>query len=45
MKNKVNMDKLIKLLKEKKDQGILNSDIYKFGAKTSTKMVEKTEVV
>ena len=32
-------------LKEKKDQGILNSDIYKFGAKTSTKMVEKTEVV
>ena len=32
-------------LKEKKDQGILNSDIYKFGAKSSTKMVEKTEVV
>ena len=35
----------IVIMKEKKDQGILNSDIYKFGAKTSTKMVEKTEVV
>ena len=32
-------------LKEKKESGILNSDIYKFGVKTSTKMVEKTEVV
>ena len=32
-------------LKEKKEQGILNSDIYMFGAKSSIKMVEKTEVV
>ena len=32
-------------LKEKKEQGILNSDVYKFGAKSSTKMIEKTEVV
>ncbi|WP_428743749.1 IS21-like element helper ATPase IstB [Sulfurimonas sp.] len=32
-------------LKEKKDQGIINSDIYKFGAKSSNKMVEKTKVV
>lgn len=32
-------------LKEKKDQGIINSDIYKFGAKSSNKSVEKIEVV
>jgi DNA replication protein DnaC len=32
-------------LKEKKESGLINSDIYKFGAKSSTKMVEKTEVV
>ena len=32
-------------LKEKKDQGIINSDIYKFGAKSSTKSDEKVEVV
>ena len=31
-------------LKEKRESNI-NSDIYKFGVKTSTKMVEKTEVV
>lgn len=32
-------------LKEKKESGLINSDIYKFGAKSSTKIVEKTEVV
>ena len=32
-------------LKEKKENGIINSDVYKFGAKSSDKMVEKTEVV
>ena len=32
-------------LKEKKEQGIINSDFYKFGAKSSSKSVEKTEVV
>jgi len=32
-------------LKEKKESGIINSDIYKFGVKSSTKLVEKTEVV
>lgn len=32
-------------LKEKKDEGILNSDIYKFGAKMQDKSVEKQEVV
>ena len=32
-------------LKEKKESGIINSDIYKFGAKSLTKMVEKQEVV
>ena len=29
-------------LKEKKDQGVLNSDIYKFGSKSSNKTVKKT---
>ena len=32
-------------LKEKKENGIINSDVYKFGAKSSDKMVEKTELV
>jgi hypothetical protein len=32
-------------LKEKKDQGILNSDIYKFGAKSSNNSDKKVEVV
>lgn len=32
-------------LKEKKDSGILNSDIYKFGAKSSSKISQKIEVV
>lgn len=32
-------------LKEKKESGIINSDIYKFGAKFSNKLVEKQEVV
>lgn len=32
-------------LKEKKDQGILNSEFYKLGDKTSNNSVEKTEVV
>ena len=32
-------------LKEKKESGIINSDIYKFGAKSSNKTVEKQEVV
>lgn len=32
-------------LKEKKDQGIINSDIYKFGTKSLDKSVEKVEVV
>jgi hypothetical protein len=32
-------------LKEKKESGLISSDIYKFGAKSSNKMVEKTEVV
>lgn len=32
-------------LKEKKESGIINSDIYKFGIKSSSKMVEKREVV
>ena len=32
-------------LKEKKESGIINSDIYKFGAKSSNKIVEKQEVV
>ena len=32
-------------LKEKKESGIINSDIYKFGAKSSNKTVENQEVV
>lgn len=32
-------------LKEKKESGIINSDIYKFGTKFSNKLVEKQEVV
>ena len=32
-------------LKEKKESGIINSDIYKFGVKSSNKIVEKQEVV
>jgi len=32
-------------LKEKKDQGIINSDIYKIGNKSSNKSEQKTEVV
>lgn len=32
-------------LKEKKDQGVLNSNIYKFGVKTATSPVEKIESV
>jgi DNA replication protein DnaC len=32
-------------LKEKKESGIINSDIYKFGAKSSNKIAEKQEVV
>lgn len=32
-------------LKEKKDSGVLGSDIYKFGAKSSNKISQKTEVV
>ena len=32
-------------LKEKKESGIINSDIYKFGAKSSNQTVEKQEVV
>ncbi len=32
-------------LKEKKESGLINSDIYKFGAKSSNKVLEKTEVV
>ena len=32
-------------LKEKKESGIINSDMYKFGAKSSNKTVEKQEVV
>ncbi len=32
-------------LKEKKDQGILNSDIYKIGASSSIKSVQKVEAV
>ena len=32
-------------LKEKKEQGILNSDIYKIGAKSLDKSKQKTEVV
>lgn len=32
-------------LKEKKDQGIINSDIYKIGAKSSDKSTENREVV
>jgi len=32
-------------LKEKKEQGILNSDIYKIGVKSSDKSNQKTEVV
>lgn len=32
-------------LKEKKESGIINSDIYKFGSKSSNKIVEKQEVV
>jgi len=32
-------------LKEKKDQGIINSDIYKLEAKSSDKAEQKTEVV
>ncbi len=43
--NKVYEMKLIEVSKDIKNQGILNSDIYKFGAKSSIKMVEKTEVV
>jgi len=32
-------------LKEKKEQGILNSDIYKIGAKSLAQSKQKTEVV
>lgn len=32
-------------LKEKKENGIINSDVYKFGAKSSDKVVEKIELV
>ncbi len=32
-------------LKEKKEQGILNSDIYKIGAKSLDQSKQKTEVV
>ena len=32
-------------LKEKKESGVINSDIYKFGARSSNKTVQKTEVV
>ncbi|MCX6051668.1 MAG: ATP-binding protein [Campylobacterales bacterium] len=32
-------------IKKKKESGIINSDIYKFGAKSSNKIVEKQEAV
>ena len=32
-------------LKEKKESGIISSDIYKFGVRSSNKSVQKTEVV